>query len=539
MVSFKTLPIRIKILLIPIVGTIGFSIYLITSLVAMSQIVNQLDDAYAVEYKYLKTSEFGLLYLDKIKETLSSAVTMGETELLDTSNNYAEEFRNKIKNSYSINQNNAAFLKQLLADFNDYYQQAHGLSQEMVDGTMDFSTLESRSASMVDKLNALQDKLSKFQNEKNQSFNHAFESVSSKVESTSTIGIIIGLVTIIILFTTSYPIANSINKSLQSIISSLKNIAQDNGDLTVRLTTSNKDEIGDLVFWFNSFIEKLQSVIKNVVDTAVPLAQTANNIQNLSNETISSFERQTESINASKHSVEEMSHSVQAITSNAADAVSSARNANDEASNGKDVVDKTVVEIRQLSEVIQESSEIINQLNDDTNKVNVVLEVIRGIAEQTNLLALNAAIEAARAGEQGRGFAVVADEVRNLASRTQESTQQINQMLDQLQSAASKAVHTMESSISGVENSVKSANQAGDSLLEITSAISTISTMNDEIAHSTQQQTEVSKLMVQHVDDIQQSAEDASNASSEIAQVSNELTDLASELEKIALQFKV
>ena len=539
MVSFKTLPIRIKILLIPIVGTIGFSIYLITSLVAMSQIVNQLDDAYAVEYKYLKTSEFGLLYLDKIKETLSSAVTMGETELLESADNYAQEFRSEIKKSFAINESNSPFLKQLLTDFNEYYQQAHGLSKEMVDGTMDFSTLESRSTSMVDKLNALQAKLSKFQSEKNQSFNHAFESVSSKVESTSTIGITIGIVTIIILFSTSYPIANSINKSLQSIISSLKNIAQDNGDLTVRLTTSNKDEIGDLVFWFNSFIEKLQSVIKNVVDTAVPLAQTANNIQNLSNETISSFERQTESINASKHSVEEMSHSVQAITSNAADAVSSARNANDEASNGKDVVDKTVVEIRQLSEVIQESSEIINQLNDDTNKVNVVLEVIRGIAEQTNLLALNAAIEAARAGEQGRGFAVVADEVRNLASRTQESTQQINQMLDQLQSAASKAVHTMESSITGVENSVKSANQAGDSLLEITSAISTISTMNDEIAHSTQQQTEVSTLMVKHVDDIQQSAEDASNASTEIAQVSNELTGLASELEKIALQFKV
>ncbi|RHW75407.1 methyl-accepting chemotaxis protein [Colwellia sp. RSH04] len=539
MVSFKTLPIRFKILLIPIVGTIGFAIYLITSLVAMSQIVTQLDKAYAVEYKYLKTSEFGLLYLDKIKETLSSAVTMGEAELLDNSDTYADEFRSKIKASYGINQSNTPFLKQLLTDFDDYYQQAHSLSKEMVDGTMDFNTLESRSTSMVDKLNKLQSTLTTFQNEKNKSFNDAFESVSSRVESTSSIGIGIGIITIIILFSASYPIANSINNSLQSIISSLKNIAQDNGDLTVRLSTSSKDEIGDLVFWFNSFIEKLQSVIKNVVDTAVPLAQTANNIQNLSNKTISSFERQTESINASKHSVEEMSHSVQAITSNAADAVSSARNANDEATNGKGVVDKTVLEIRQLSEVIQESSEIINQLNDDTNKVNVVLEVIRGIAEQTNLLALNAAIEAARAGEQGRGFAVVADEVRNLASRTQESTQQINQMLDQLQSAASKAVHTMESSITGVENSVKSANQAGDSLLEITGAIGAISTMNDEIANSTQQQAEVSTLMVRHVDDIQQSAEDASNASSEIAQVSDELTNLASELEKIALQFKV
>ena len=169
----------------------------------------------------------------------------------------------------------------------------------------------------------------------------------------------------------------------------------------------------------------------------------------------------------------------------------------------------------------------------------MVLEVIRGIADQTNLLALNAAIEAARAGEQGRGFAVVADEVRNLASRTQDSTQEINQILAQLQSAASKAVTTMESSKSGVEASVESANQAGESLLEIASAIEVISAMNDAIATSTKQQTEVSAIMVNHVEDIQSCADEASNASVEIADASNELTELASKLEAIALQFKV
>ncbi len=526
-------------MLIPIIGTIGFTIYLIISLATMTQIVEQLDKAYVVEYEYLKTSEASLLYLDKIKESLSSAVSMGEGDLLTTSKNYAENFRKKIKSAYQIDQKNTALLQQLLTDFNDYYQQAYTLSKEMVDGTIDFDSLESRSTTMVDKLNALQKKLTQFQNSKNKSFNDAFETVSTKVNSTTTLGIITGVITIIILFSASYPIASSIHKSLQSVIFSLKNIAQENGDLTVRLSTNNSDEIGNLVYWFNNFIEKLQGVIKDVVDTTIPLAQTANSIQQLSNETIQSFERQNNSIDASRHSVEQMSHSVQVITSNAADAVSSAHNANTEASNGKTIVDKTVTEIRQLSETITESSEIINQLNDDTNKVNVVLEVIRGIAEQTNLLALNAAIEAARAGEQGRGFAVVADEVRSLASRTQESTQQINQMLDQLQSAASKAVHTMESSITGVENSVKSANKAGNSLLEITAAISTISQMNDAIATSTQEQTHVSSVMVAHVDEILQSSQDASSASTKIANVSNELNDLASQLKHIAMKFKV
>lgn len=539
MLSFKTLSIRFKILLIPVVGSVGFAIYLFTSLMAMSEIVDELDNAYGVEYKFLQTSEFGLVHLDKIKETLGNAVTMGEADLLKTADKFANEFRNKITESYEVDANNVAFLKQLLADFNAYYSHAHLLSKEMVDGTMDFDTLGARSAEMTKELNELQQQLNNFQSEKYTAFNKAFESVNQQVESTSNAGLTLGTITIVLLFVVAIPIAFSIYKSLNSVISSLKNIAQDNGDLTVRLSTSSKDEIGDLVFWFNSFIQKLQGVIKDVVDTAIPLARTANNIQQLTSDTLDSFKRQSDSVMASRHSVEEMSNSVSDITANAADAVSSARNANKEASNGKQVVDKTVLEIKQLSGIVIESSEIINQLQQDTNKVNVVLEVIKGIAEQTNLLALNAAIEAARAGEQGRGFAVVADEVRNLASRTQESTEEINQMLAQLHSAASKAVGTMESSIAGVESSVASANQAGESLLEITAAISAISQMNDAIAHSTEQQTGFSNAMVSHVEEIQECANEASNASSEVASASNELTELASRLEAITLQFKV
>lgn len=536
---FNALSIRFKILLIPIVGSVGFAIYLFTSLLTMSQIVKDLDRAYAVEYQFLQASEFGLVHLDKIKETLGNAATMGEADLLVTSDVYAEEFRNKLVESYKIDTENVDFLKQLLNDFNAYYLNASTLSKEMVNGTINFETLGERSEQMATALNNVQLKLNNFQSDRNKGFNNAFESVREKVKSTSTIGITLGSVTILLLFAVAVPIASSIRKSLLSVISSLKNIAQDNGDLTVRLTTSYKDEIGDLVFWFNSFIEKLQGVIKDVVNTAMPLAQTANKIQTLSAHTIDSFKRQSDSVSSSRHSVEEMSNRVADITSNAADAVSSARNANTEASNGKAVVDRTVAEIRQLASVVTESSEIINQLQEDTNKVNVVLEVIRGIADQTNLLALNAAIEAARAGEQGRGFAVVADEVRNLASRTQESTQEINTILAQLQSAASKAVTTMESSKAGVEASVESANQAGESLLEIASAIEIISEMNDAIATSTEQQTEVSSIMVHHVEDIQKCADEASNASTEIADASNELTELASKLESIALQFKV
>lgn len=536
---FKTLSVRYKILLIPIVGAIGFCVYLGITLVAMSNIVKQLDGAYRVEYQLLQTSEYSLVRLDKLKETLGNAATMGEADLLDTANKYAQETRDKLQQNIQTDKENASYLQTLLSDFNEYYQLAFALSKEMVGGTADFSTLGQRSQEMSDKLTRLQDKLNTFRSERYASFTNAFESVNEEAESTSNTGIIVGVVTILFLFAVAIPVAKTISTSLKDIIESMKDIAQENGDLTVRLSTNSKDEMGDLVFWFNSFIEKLQGVIKNVVETALPLAETASMISKLSNSAIDSFNRQSESVIQSRQSVEEMSQSVAEITTNAADAANAAKNANTEAVNGKQVVEQTVTGIRDLAENVTQAAEAINQLQEDTNRVNVVLEVIRGIAEQTNLLALNAAIEAARAGEQGRGFAVVADEVRNLASRTQESTEEINQMLGQLQGAANKAVTMMENSRSSVEVSVKTANEAGNSLVVITQAVNVISDMNGAIAVATEEQHQVSGLMVGHVEDIQACADEAFEASNEIAGVSEKLTKLASELELVARQFKV
>ena len=537
--AFKSLSIQLKILLIPIVGALGFGIYLMITLFALSTITTQVDRAYRVEYQLLQTSEYSLVRLDKIKETLGNAVTMGESDLLADAERYAQEIKSKINETIPIDEESADFLRKLQRDFDRYFKEAYTISKEMVDGTADFSTLGQRSKDMSEQLILIQDELNSFQSERYASFTASFQSMSEQAESISSTGLIVGSVTIILLFAVAVPIAKAIRSNLKGVIDSLQDIAQENGDLTVRLSTESKDEIGDLVFWFNSFIEKLQGVIKNVVDTALPLAETSQTIQQLSEKTIASFQRQSDSVTQSRQSVEEMSLSVADITTNAAEAADSARNASEEANKGKQVVESTVAGITELASNVAQSAETILQLQEDTNKVNVVLEVIRGIAEQTNLLALNAAIEAARAGEQGRGFAVVADEVRNLASRTQESTEQINQMLEQLQGAATKAVTMMESSQASVEASVKSANVAGESLVSITDTVNTITDMNGAIAVATEEQHQVSGLMVGHVEDIQGCADEASSASSEIASVSNKLSELSSELEEIASQFKV
>ena len=539
MISLKSISIRTKILFIPLVGMIGFCLYLAISIMSMNNTVDKLDKAYKIDYQLLQGADHSLVRLDKIKENLGNAVTLGEAELLDTAAGLADEFRATLAEGKRIAPEYDDALSDMLDNFNTYFSLAHPLSSQLVDGNANFETIGDTSKQMTDELNVLQEKMKNFQSERYTSFSNAFDNAANSASTTSTMGLIVGAVTIFVLFLVAIPIANAIYRNLNSIIDSMQDIAKENGDLTVRLSTSSKDEIGDLVHWFNSFIEKLQSVIKDVVDTATPVAQTSNQIQGLSDQSLQAFTRQTESVVQSRQSVEEMSQSIASISHNAADAAEAARLASSEAENGQQVVELTVKQIQQLAIDIESSSDTINQLQQDAERVNVVLDVIKGIAEQTNLLALNAAIEAARAGEQGRGFAVVADEVRSLASRTQESTEEINQMLAQLQAAAGQAVNKMESSRASVNTSVDSAHQAGQSLIAINEKVNIITDMNGAIATATEQQHQVSGLMISHVEDIQSCADEATQVSNQVAQVSDQLADLAGELEGVTKQFNV
>jgi len=536
---FKNLAVKFKILLIPALGSISFVLYLVFNTVTMNSAVELLDNAQKVRFPLLQTAEKSLVLLEKIKETLANAATMGEEELLQDADDIASQMKQGLNEARNVDKQTAPSIQKIERQFESYYQKAQSISAEMLSGNADFSTLGNRSQSMSQELLMLQKSLNSFQAEQMSSFTSAFEQVNSKVNKTTNIGIIAGLVTIAVLFGVALTISNAICSNLIKVVSSFKGLAQEDGDLTVRIESNSKDEIGELTFCFNSFMDKLQHVIKQIVDTAKPLAETASTVNSLSVSSKESAEQQKVTVSASLLSVNEMSQSVASITSNAADAADAAKHANNEAELGLQVVNSTITGIRELAENIADSAESIFKLQEDTNQVNQVLEVIKSIAEQTNLLALNAAIEAARAGEQGRGFAVVADEVRTLASRTQASTQEINQILVQLQDAAKSAVSKMENSKNQVEGTVNSANKAGESLSTITESVNVISDMNSQIAVATEEQHQISTLMVEHVETIQQRAEDASNSSDEMNSVSNNLSSLAFEQEKITKSFKV
>ncbi|MEL7940871.1 methyl-accepting chemotaxis protein [Pseudomonas delhiensis] len=271
----------------------------------------------------------------------------------------------------------------------------------------------------------------------------------------------------------------------------MQDIAQGEGDLTKRLKVDSRDEFGMLAEAFNRFVERIHESIREVAGTARQLHDVSQLVVNASNSSMANSDEQATRTNSVAAAINELGAAAQEIARNAADASHHASDASHQAGDGRQVVEQSIAAMNLLSEKISYASTHIEALNSRTVNIGQILEVIKGISEQTNLLALNAAIEAARAGEAGRGFAVVADEVRNLAHRAQESAQQIQGMIEELQVGAREAVNTMGESQRYSLESVEIANRAGQRLASVTGRISEIDAMNQSVATATEEQTAV------------------------------------------------
>ncbi|HHI77474.1 MAG TPA: methyl-accepting chemotaxis protein [Gammaproteobacteria bacterium] len=320
-------------------------------------------------------------------------------------------------------------------------------------------------------------------------------------------------------------------RAFTQVTASLEEIASGDGDLTRRMPDQGNDELAEMGRVFNRFMEKLQLMVDEVRQGSERLREAAGRLTELSVRTKSSSSQQQHKIQQVAEAMQGMTATVQSVAHNATAASTSAQAADQEASRGRGIVGEVVQAINELASEVEHTATTISRLEEDTVQIGGGLDVIRGIAEQTNLLALNAAIEAARAGEQGRGFAVVADEVRTLASRTQDSTEEIQNMIERLQAGAREAVSAMEQGRQRTSHAVETARSADEALQGITGAVSTIAQMNSRIATAADEQSGVAEAINRNVADITglageaaRSAEDTARSSEEMAAVSAELT---------------
>ena len=358
-------------------------------------------------------------------------------------------------------------------------------------------------------------------------------------ESSRWLVLLITVSVIILLVTLSVFIIIGINKPLYKVSSALHEIALGDGDLTQRLETSGIREVASIALEFNRFVEKIATAINQVNKASTDLSISSDTLKKVSDQTRADIKIQQGETHGAASAIAEMSKAAKSIADNAEQARLSSQDVRTESENSNQTVTEVATAIGNLAIVIEKASHSINELEQFSASIGTVLDVIRGIAEQTNLLALNAAIEAARAGEQGRGFAVVADEVRSLASRTQESTIEIENMIQQLQSGAQVAVKAIEEGNKGASRTVVQANEAATSLTKITDAIISISEMNTTIASAAEEQSAVSQEIDANVEAIRQVGERTVKGTEDITSSGEDLFNLNSELQSLMAQFKV
>jgi methyl-accepting chemotaxis protein len=310
-------------------------------------------------------------------------------------------------------------------------------------------------------------------------------------------------------------------------------------DISHSCEMQSDDMIGEIIDAFNQMAANLRNMIGQISGATTQLAAAAEETSTITDETSRGVQAQQTEIDSIASAMNEMTSTVQEVARNAADASTAAQTADSEAKHGALVATEAIGGIDALVNEVNSAAQVIRNLEKESENIGSVLDVIRGIAEQTNLLALNAAIEAARAGEQGRGFAVVADEVRTLASRTQQSTREIQDMILRLQSGAGNAVKVMEGAQSKAQESSDRVEKAAESLAMIAGSVSAINDMNTMIASAAEEQSAVAAEMQSNMNNIREVADRSAEGAQQTAQASEELARLAAEQQALMAQFKV
>ncbi len=536
---FSKLSIHFKILAIVIGGVSGLTVTLIFNYNSSNQnkiILAQVRDAY---FPVLERLDTNLVRLDKIQEIYTNAVISAEEEMLEEIVVLHETTVQILGEVAVLDRENEDTVERTLHDLAAYIQAANVLSLGMIRETLSFDVQQPMLKKMNEQQRLVQEDMRSFRSHAYQRFIDAIDAANETAAKALVMGVSIAVLMALVLVIAGVWIGNSITNNIAVVVRSLKEMAEGEGDLATRLQSNSCDEIGALVEGFNVFIAKIQRVIVDVSGSTNHVAEAANEMKRISHMSTLGMNAQQQEIQQVVTAMAEMTRSVDSVSESANRAANMAHGARTEAQNGKSVVEENMEAIDRLASEVEHAAEVIKELNSQSESIGKILNVIREIAEQTNLLALNAAIEAARAGEQGRGFAVVADEVRTLAIRTHESTREINDMISYLQAGAQNAVQTMKQGREQAQVSVENAIRVRASLDSIVQEVESISEMNVKIASAAEEQSLVTKEINNNIVNLGQVVIQVAEGARVAENGSTNVATLAGQLKRQVSVFKI
>ena len=458
----------------------------------------------------------------------------GLNDGFDEAENNAKLFKKLIADLQTLDPVHAKDYKDMLPVFENYYSAGKTMAKAYVDegpsgGNKMMSNFDEAAANMSEKVDAF---LAKTIELTNLSLNQQQELASS-----SRITILIGSVIALIGVVFVYIIMSKALSILPVIVNEFSKIA--NGDLTSELKTERNDEIGDLIHGLRNMQDQLKIMISHISQTTHQLTSLTGQMNTMATVAGENIERQQQETSQVTLAINELNTVSQDVSRNITESTNATSKVRSENIKCEKTVNDAIETMHTLSKRLDDATNTIDEVAKNSNEISTVLDVIQGIAEQTNLLALNAAIEAARAGEQGRGFAVVADEVRSLATRTQESTEQIKEMIDRLQSGSKRGVEVMSQSREFAEVAVNRATEAGSSLSDISKHIVLIDDKNVQVASASEEQSTVSENVNQKILHVNEMAEINLKSVQEAIQTNQEITNITQTLDELVGNFKV